>query len=189
MFDWLFEGYRSIYFLLGAAAVLFVVVWLRTRKRRWLIGAGVAVALAGLYWLLDIAIETDREQIQRKTTAMAAAFRAPVDLDAVFENVSDQFHTSYADSKKDLLDLARQHMQAHHITEVRISDVRVGEISRERNTAVAEFRAKVVGSFGALEAVTVSCTATFDHDPAHGWRMRDLDVRGEPPIQDFQLPR
>ena len=189
MFDWLFEGYRSVYFLLGAAAILFVVLWVRTRKRRWLAGAVVAVALAGLYCLLDFAVETDREQIQRKVTAMAAGFNAPVNLDAVFENVSDQFHTSYADSKTSLLDQARQHIQTYHITEVRISDVKVGEISRERNTAVAEFRAKVVGSFGALEAVTVVCTASFDRDPTHGWRMHDLEVQGEPPIQDFRFPR
>jgi len=51
------------------------------------------------------------------------------------------------------------------------------------------FRAKVVGSFNGLEAVAVDCTATFDHDAAHGWRMRDLEVQGEPPIQDFKLSR
>ena len=187
MFDWLFEGYWSLYFLLGAAAILFVIVWVRTRKRRWLAGTAVAVVLAGLYCLLDFAVETDREQIQRKTTTMAAAFKSPVNLDAVFENVSDEFHTTYADNKTALLEQARQHIQMYHITEVRISDVKVGDISRERSTAIAAFRAKIVGSFGALEAVTVTCTANFDHDQVHGWRMRDLEVRGEPPIQEFML--
>ena len=102
VFDWLFEGHLSAYFLLAATAALFIVLGIRTRKRRWYAVAAGVVALAGLYCLLDFAVETDREQIQRKVRAMAADLKAPAHLDAVMENVSDRFHCPFADSKKAL---------------------------------------------------------------------------------------
>ena len=187
MFDWLFEGHLSVYVLLAAAALTCGIVWRRTRKRRWLAAAAGFAALAGLYCLLDFAVETDREQIRRKVYAMAAGLKAPANLDAVFQNVADGIHTPFADGKAALREQARQQIQTWNITEVRISDLQMGEISREKNTAVAEFRAKVVGSFGTLEAATVHCTATFAYDPAHGWLMRELGVEGEPPLPR-QLP-
>ncbi len=192
MFDCLFEGHRhpAVHLLLAAAAVLCLVVWMRTRRRRWVAVAAIPVALAGLYYLLDIAVETDSEQIERKVDAMAAGFKAPANLDAVFDNVSDHFHSSYADDKPALRALARQYIQTSGITEVKIIEFHSGEISREKNTAAAVFRAKVIGSSpNGVEAVTVHCDATFDYDAAHGWRMRGLGVQGEGPIQNFvQMP-
>jgi hypothetical protein len=188
MFDWLFEGHLSVYVLLAAAAVLFAVLGARTRKRRWYAAAAGFVALAGLYCLLDFAVETDREQIQRKVKAMAANLKAPANLGAVLENVSDQFHCPFADSKAALREKASEGIRTWNITEVRISDLHCGEISRERKTAVAEFRAKVIGTFGALEAAPIFCKATFDYHPTHGWRMSELEVRGEGPLQGFQVP-
>ena len=188
MFDWLFEGHLSVYVLLAAATVLLIVVGARTRNRRWFASAAGVVALAGLYCLLDFAVETDREQIQRKVKAMAAGLKAPANLDAVLENVSDSFHCPFADSKTALREKAREQIKTWNITEVRISDLRCGEISRERKTAVAEFRAKVIGEFGTLEAAPVFCKATFDYQPPHGWRMRELEVRGEGPLQGIPVP-
>ena len=190
MFDWLFEGHRhpAIYICLAAAAVLFLVIWYRTRKRRWLIAAAVPAALAGLYWLLDVAVETDREQIERKIHALADGFQAPANLDAVFDNVSDNFHSSYASDKAKLRELAQQHVRDSGITEVRILEFHCPEAWRGNGSAKAEFRAKVVGNFGGgLEAVTVHCDATFDYDAAHGWRMSDLGVNGEGPIQSVHM--
>ena len=126
VFDWLFEGHLSVYVLLAAAAILCVVVWVRTRKRRWLALAAIFVALAGLYCLLDLAVETDREQIARKVNAMAAGLKAPADLDAAFQNVSDRFQCPFADGKTALREKAPQQIQTWHITEVRISDLRGG---------------------------------------------------------------
>ena len=170
MFDWLFEGHLSVYFLLTAMAALFIVLGVRTRKCRWYAVAAGAVAVAGLYCVLDFAVETDREQIQRKVRAMAADLKAPAHLDAVMENVSDRFHCPFADSKKALREKAREAIQTYNITEVRIWNLHCEEISRERNKAVAEFQAKVIGTFGPMEAAPVVCKATFDYQPAHGWR-------------------
>jgi hypothetical protein len=188
MFDWLFEGHASVYVLLAAAAASLIVLGVRTRKRRLYATSACVLALAGLYCLLDFAVETDREQIQRKVKAMGAGLKAPANLDAALENISDSFHCPFADSKKALRDKAQEQIKTWNITEVRISDLRCGEISRERKTAVAEFRAKVIGTFGTLEAAPVFCTATFDYEPTHGWRMRELEVRGEGPLQGIPVP-
>lgn len=188
MFDWLFEGHLSVYALLTAAAALFAVLGTRARDRRWFAAAAGVVALAVLYCLLDSAVETDREQIQRKVKAMAAGLKAPANLDAVLENVSDQFHCPFAESKSALRDKARDAIQTYKITEVRISDLHCGDISRERSTAVAEFRAKVIGTFGSLEAAPVICKAKFDYEPQPGWRLRELEVHGEGPLQGIEMP-
>ncbi len=188
MLDWLFEGHLSVYFLLTATAVVFAVLGARKRERRWYAFAAGALALVALYCLLDFAVETDREQIQRKVRAMSAGLTAPAHIDAVFENVSDQFHCPFADSKRALREKTQQELGEWKITDVRVSDLHCGEISRERKTAVAEFRAKVIGSFGSLDAAPVFCKATFDYDPAHGWRMRELEVHGEGPLQGIEIP-
>ena len=187
MFDWLFEGHRhlAVYFFLAAAAVVFVVVAVRTRKRRWYAGAAAAAALAGLYFLLGAMVETDSAKIERKIYAMGDAFKAPARLDDVFANVSDQFSVPGAASKAELQKLVEQSIQGYSITAVNVSDVRIGEISREQNTADADFRAKVIYSGGATDAVTVRCRATFDYEATHGWRMRTLKVKGEPPLNDL----
>ena len=75
---------------------------------------------------------------------MAAGLKAPADLDAAFQNVSDRFQCPFADGKTALRDKAGQQIQILHITEVRISDLRVGGGFAEKNRAVADFRAKVV---------------------------------------------
>ena len=187
MFDWLFEGHFSVYVLLTAAAVCCAVVWRRTRRRGWLAAAVGFAALAGLYCLLDYAVETDREQIRRKVHVMAAGLTAPANLDAVFQNVADDVRCNFGNGKAELRQQAQQQIHTWAITEVRISGLRVGEISRATNKAVAEFQAKVVGQFGMTEAATVHCTATFGYDPVRGWLLRDLLVEGEPPLPR-QLP-
>ena len=133
MFDWLFEGHLSVYLLLAAAVVLGAVVSAQTRDRRWLAAAVVFAALAGLYCLLDFAVETDREQIQRKVYAMAAGLKAPANLDAVFQNVADDIHSTFGDGKATLREQARQQIQTWNITEVRIADLKVGEICAEEH--------------------------------------------------------
>lgn len=188
MFDWLFEGHLSVYFLLSAAAVLLIVLGVRRRDRRWYAAAAGAVALAGLYCLLDFAVETDREQIQRKVNAMAAGLKAPAHLDAVMENVSDSFHCPFADNKSALRDKAQDAIRSFNITDVRLSGLHCGEISREQNKAVAEFHAKVIGRFETLEAAPIFCKATFDYQPSRGWRMRELEVQGEGPLQGMPPP-
>ncbi len=90
MFDWLFEGRPVIYWLLGVVAVLLLLVWWRNRQRAFLIAAAVAVALAGVYFLLSLTVETPRAQIARKLQEMASAVKAR-DVDGVFKHIAKDF--------------------------------------------------------------------------------------------------
>ena len=64
VFDWLFEGHWYIYTVLALLALFFLWFWWQNRTRFWLIGLTVFLALIGIYWLLDILVETGREQIK-----------------------------------------------------------------------------------------------------------------------------
>ena len=189
MFDWLFEGHRhpAVYLLLAAAAVLCLVVSVRTRR---VAVAAVPAALAGLYYLLDIAVETDSEQIDAQGGCDGRRLQGAGQPRRRFRQRLRPFPQLLRRRQAVLPRPARQNIQTSGITEVKIIEFHSGEISREKNTAAAVFRAKVVGSLpNGVEAVTVHCDATFDYDPAHGWRMRGLGVQGEGPIQNFvQMP-
>ena len=194
MFDWLFEAHRhpAVYVFLAALAVLFVVMGMRTKKKRWLAAAAVPAALAGLYYLLDVAVETDSEQIEHKIQQMAAGFKAPAHLDAVFDDISDDFQgpNDPALDKSALRDLVQRDIQSYGITEVKISDFHSGEISPHEG----QRRRRLPGQDHPVgprrpDAVPVHCDATFDHDAAHGWRMRTLKVKGEYPFEGVEWPQ
>src|SRR5215831_8283846 len=69
--SWIFEGPWQLYVVLGAAAVFFLALWWRTRRRKWLACVGGVAFLAGLFWLLDHLVVTDREQIIASIQTMA----------------------------------------------------------------------------------------------------------------------
>lgn len=75
MFDWLFEGRLTVYLALAVTGLIVLGLWVRDRRRGWLIAAAVVAAAIGLYALLDYLVETRREQIERKLTVMAAAVK------------------------------------------------------------------------------------------------------------------
>jgi hypothetical protein len=60
---------------------------------RWLLlpAAGVFAGLAVVYFLVDLLVETSREQVRRKLTEMAAAV-SHRDVDRIMSHVSDEFH-------------------------------------------------------------------------------------------------
>jgi hypothetical protein len=179
MFDWLFEGHFAVYAVLAAAAAVCTLLWRRTRKRRWLAGAAAALALAGLYALLDFAVETDRERLQKLVPEMAAGLKPHSNLDPVFDHVSEQFRSPSGKSKSEVRELARSYLDSGVVTEVKVWDVRVEKVSREEKAAVVSFGGKAKGGPG--DYVPLRCLATFEYDPANGWRMKALEVKGEGP--------
>jgi hypothetical protein len=91
MLDWLFEGRLLVYGLLVIAAVALVFLWRRDRRFHWLFGAGVIVALIGVYLLLDLLVETRREQITRKLQVEFPTAVRNRDAARIFEHISDTF--------------------------------------------------------------------------------------------------
>jgi hypothetical protein len=169
VFDWLFEGRTSVYVVLIALTVLMGVVWWQTRKRWAVLGVAVALGLVGLYALLDVVVETDREQIVRKIKLMIAAVNAN-DIDGAFQHISDDFRTPQGKGKEELRELARRYLGQHLLESIDVWDIAcLGDPSRAEGTAKAAFMVKTHGT--GVEGFLAECDATFDFDAQHGWRM------------------
>jgi hypothetical protein len=168
VFDWLFEGRLAVYLVLAATAAVLVMLWTRDRKRRWLLLAGFPVALMGLYFLLDLMVETGREQIGRKLQAMSAAVRAR-DADGILTHVSESFQYEQSGRITDKVAFRRAVESAfdhRDVDEVRISGAAMGE-----KAGKVTFMVKPVG--GRVREVTLVffCEATFVKDPDGQWRL------------------
>ncbi|MHB1423716.1 MAG: hypothetical protein ACYC3I_11085, partial [Gemmataceae bacterium] len=171
LFDWLFEGRTSVYVILAALVVFLLLVWWQMRKR-WLIHVVViAAGLIGLYALLDKAVETDREQLVRKIKEMVAAVNAR-NIDALFENISDNFRSPQGKDKQQLRAVIANFLQTGTVENVRIWDIACEDApSRERPPARVFFNAK---ADSVRELPPTACEATFDFDPQHGWRLQGI---------------
>jgi hypothetical protein len=174
MFDWLFEGHLIVYGVLGAAAVACVVLWQRNRKRRWLAGALAALALSGLYWLLDVCVETDSERLVRLVREMADGLKPHANLDPVFQHLSDGFRSPSGKTKQETRELAQSYLNGP-VTDVRVWNIRCVEVSRERKTAVVEFEGKVHGDLGPGGLAPLKCVATFEFDGTE-WKLKGMEV-------------
>jgi hypothetical protein len=183
LFDWLFEGRASVYAILAALIVFLLLVWWQTRKRWLLLGVAVAVAMIGLYALLDKTVETDREQIVRKVQEMAAAVNAR-DLDGLFENISDNFRSPQGKDKQQLRDTVANYLQMGMVSNVRVWDIVCEDTpSREHPPARVFFRAKAESGRELL----ADCEATFDYDAQHGWRLRSIRLLKPQTTEEWQI--
>ncbi len=179
MFNWLFEGRISVYILLASLALVLLAVWWRMRQRRWLIAAGVVVALAGVYWLLDRLVVTeakaDRAEIRRRLEEMAAAVSRH-DVSVIERNLSDRFHSPKGLDKKTILQAIPPGVQG--IT-VKLSDIEFpSPPSRAEGTTQVNFRAETRDLLVRVEAV-------FDWEAEQGWRLREMrlfHLPGQVPI-------
>jgi hypothetical protein len=183
VFDWLFEGRTSVYVSLAAAAIVMLLAWQQTRKRFCLIGLAAAVGLAGLYFLLDRLVETDREQVERKVQEMAAGVRAR-DVNAIFNHVSERFshngmgRAQFRQSVEGLL-------QGGIVDDIEVWEFTFPEdfrapVSLPGQETPAEtirfsFRAKPKGG-RVINPLDHPCEARFVRDPDGQWRMLDFQV-------------
>jgi hypothetical protein len=171
LFDWLFEGRTSVYAVLAALAVFLLVVWWQTRKRWLLLGVVLAVGMIGIYALLDKVVETDREQIVRKIKEMVDAANAR-DLDALFENISEDFRSPQGKDKQHLREFVSQHLTSGRVHNAGVWNIEFEDRpSRERPPARVFFSTKAEESGRSLFA---DCETTFGFDSQHGWRLRSI---------------
>jgi hypothetical protein len=189
VFDWLFEGRPVIYWLLGALGAVLLVGWWTTRKRILLIAVGTLAALAGLYFVLDKLVETDREQIERTLTEMASAVSRR-DTEGVFRHVSDAFASPAGRNKADFQEAARGYISGGVVGEVVVWDVEFPQgVSHDRPTAPVAFMVKAKGgSFGGKEDAGYRCEATFHHDADGRWRLQGFKLFDPLGTQQIPLP-
>jgi hypothetical protein len=170
---WLVEGNLTLYFLLACAEVILLALWWRTRKRKYAVGAGVVALLIVGVFVLDRAVESDREQMVRKTYEVTEAVTAG-HIDRAFERVSDSFQ--YGSVNKDSFrQFAMTTRQSGRVTSVTVWDVTPVEVSREARRGVVEFPFKVRGSFGETPP-NYFARVTFTLDPDGQWRVKTFDI-------------
>jgi hypothetical protein len=189
VFDWLFEGQRMVYVLLAAAAVVCLFVWQQDNRQRWPLTALLAlIVLAGFYYALDLMVETDREQITRKITHMAAGVQHR-NAEGIFEHISDNFQR-FQDSvmnRETFRNLVGRAIDSGRVDEVVVWGFEFpanfrGQLTIERgpspgtaDTARVAFSAKPKGSLTG-DVLSYPCEARFVRDPDGQWRLIELQV-------------
>jgi hypothetical protein len=192
--DWLFEGRRSVYLLLAALAVVVTALWVRSgfvlihdwsdrakpaakpRRRLSLFPAllGLLLVLACGYFLLDRAVETHWEEIERKLQEMARAVSAR-NVDGVMAHISERFNAQGLD-RAGLRGMVDRAIQTRLVENLTIWDVVVPDSSGR-----VTFMAKPSGSRLPTEVANVPgfrIRGEFVQDADGQWRLRTFEVFG-----------
>jgi hypothetical protein len=178
VYDWLFEGRLAVYLSLLAFAVVCLVAWQRTRRGVAVIAIGIVLILAGLYFMLDRLVETDREQIERKLLDMAANVQTQ-NVAAIFSHVSEDFRGG-SGAKERFRQFAESHLQRGDVTSVAVRDIEFPEDFRSpiqipgRQAEGARFSFRVNTHGGIAEGWQALGQARFVRDPDGQWRLFDF---------------
>jgi hypothetical protein len=111
-------------------------------------------------------------------------------VDQIFQHISEQFRWHNGD-RSHFRPIVERHLGNGDVSEVKIWDVDVREIARDKRTATVTFKVKVRGN-GILEPGIFNCRATFRLDNDDQWRLQTFELflpqtdpmRGEP----IQIP-
>jgi hypothetical protein len=170
VFDWIFEGKLSVYIVLGSIAFLFFCFWVQNRKRIQLVVAGIALALLGVYWLLDRAVETEREAIENTVHRMAASV-AQKKLDIAFNHISERFRSPSDRTKENFRELADTGLASGQVTAVDVWGFEFPERPDRARESKVRFNFKVRGELGGKEAFYYVCDAVFVYESPGVWRL------------------
>jgi len=170
VFDWLFEGRTSVYIVLGTVAVLLIILWRQYSNRRLLYVAAGAVALMGVYWLLDRLFETDRKTIEQTVKKMTAAV-GQKNLDGSFASISEQFRSPMGKTKNEFRQLAEGEMASRRVTGVIVWEFVFPERPERDREARVNFSFKLLGELGGRETVPYVCEAVFVFESPGVWRL------------------
>jgi hypothetical protein len=173
MFHWLFEGRLSVYLLLATVALVLLAVWWSTRKRKYAIAAAAVAVLAGLYGLLDLAVETDHEQMERKIREMAGSAKNK-DANRLFEHIAADFNYN-GRTKTDLIALAKNAIGNGGVSEIVVWEFERGEVSRDDRSGTIVFLIKMKGPWTRTE-IFLRCKAQFLLDTDRQWRLRRIEL-------------
>lgn len=136
--SWFVDNANGLYVLLGIVAAGFVIAWRFTTRVKYLGYAAGALVLLGLVWLLTLVVPTDSKQLEANVLAMARAVEAGK-TDDLFKHIAKDF--TYKTMTRDkLYQAARQSIEAHRVSEIRITKFEVEDISRPNKSAKVRFK-------------------------------------------------
>lgn len=170
---WLVDDPTTVYLILGILGLGLLFVFWKTRDRRWAIGLGVVVGLAGLVWLLGFLIVTDSKQIKNSIDAMAEGLKAR-DLDRVFAHISDEFRVGNL-TKATLRQKAEMAIHNNYVDDVEVWEYNPEEISRPKRSGRVTFNVKFKGKENPNQLYYL-CEAIFVLDPDGHWRLKSFTL-------------
>ena len=138
---WLADNATKLYILLAIIAAGFVVAWRFSGRNKQLLGALGAILILGLIFLLAQFATSDSKILEANVKAMADAVvdGKPDDL---FKHISADFH--YKTMTRDMLYAgAQREIRARRVSDIRISQFHVEEVSRAKNRAQTRFQVTI----------------------------------------------
>ncbi len=177
--EWLFEGSLTVYAALAVAAGFLLVVWKQTPRKAYLVGAGVLLALIGVYYLLDVLVQTDREKIAHAFEEMSVGVRTR-DVNRIFAQVSDGYNR-HGMNKAAFRQASASVIDGRHVDEVRIwgfefpADYKKKESASDprENSARVSFMAKPISN---NQIGLYRVDAVMHRDADGQWRMQSWEV-------------
>jgi hypothetical protein len=186
--SWPIDNPSVVYFLLVCVALGLLAGWWLRRKRSFLIGLGVVAAVAVVFFLLTLLIDTDRKRITRALGEMSQGVREK-NLDKTFGRLSDDFTMEFSRGgvrtkmpKSELRQLADRAVRKGGVTDVVFGDIGFDKVAGDEATVT--FRANPFGSW-VLGGEHCYCEATFRRGPDGKWRMTNVTLFH--PIQSKEL--
>jgi len=181
--SWLVEDPTIVYLILGTLGLaLFAGYWSR-RKRGFLYALGVVLLLVGGVWLLDFLVVTEREKLMTSVRAMGARIQA-LDVDGAFRHISDDYNGT-GGNKEQFRQYCKQGLTRFGVTDLKVWDESVVEMSDDQRTARVEFMAKGVGSLG--QALWLVRANFFRNDDGQ-WRLRNFTLHNPAANTNEALP-
>jgi hypothetical protein len=192
MTAFLFEGHRTVYIVLAIVLVILLVAWWQTRKRSLLVAGAVVVGLIGLYFLLDLFVETeqeaDRNQIQSRIEEMAQSIHDR-DPEKLFRHIGDKFVSPLGKNRTETHKFARDLITSGTVRSVRVWGFEFAEQPRRaKGEATISFQFKVDAPSVAEASLAFPCDATFEWAGARGWLLREVVIHNPVRTGEVEKP-
>ncbi len=163
-----------LYMLLGTATLILGVVWWRTRRGWFFVGACVLILLIAALALLRSMYPSEGEKIFRVVQDMSAALKAK-DMDRIASHLANNFNW-FGNSRAEFRKHAEHVVNFLEITECPVWDFDAEKVSRAEGKATIWFRAKPK-SRRIETAAFYLIKADLVVEPDGQWRIQTLDCR------------
>ena len=129
-----------------------------------------ALALMGVYKLLDRVTETDSKRIEKAVKTMTGAV-AQRKLDIAFDLISDRFVSPSGRTKEQFRALADAELASGRVTAVEVWPCEFPELPDRTRESKVSFQFKLRGDLGGHEQMQMVCDAVFVWDMPGVWRL------------------
>lgn len=166
------ENPWPIYAILGVAAVVLVIAFFRTQRVKYLGYVGLLLVLGVSVALIDHFVETDREQVARRTFELAKAAEVG-DFERFSERVSKDYY-ALGMNREVYLAYAKGYIMPPKQRKFQVWNMQVSDSKKAPGKELdALFSAQASGDFPYVDQ-PVRLELTWKKDPDNQWRVRSF---------------